>query len=104
MRPYYSDEWIILPHVVLTSDTDWDTSVLDFTKSEYDEIFYTISKPTKIEPIKGFDIHGDCVDRNIVQDTNIHYFGANTYDKGFDFTIYHCVDHSATLQYHYHII
>lgn len=29
MRPYTDDEWDTLPHVVWTSDTDWDPSVLD---------------------------------------------------------------------------
>ena len=29
MHPYMDDEWDTLPHVILTSDDDWDPSILD---------------------------------------------------------------------------
>ena len=29
VRPYTDSEWEALPHVVFTSDTDWDPTVLD---------------------------------------------------------------------------
>ena len=43
-------------------------------------------------------MHGDYIDRNILQDTEIYYFGANTHDKEYDFKLDSCVIHAATLQ------
>lgn len=40
MRPYTDDEWDSLPHVILTSDADWDPSVLDHVFHSQDEIWY----------------------------------------------------------------
>jgi hypothetical protein len=39
MRPYTDDEWDLLPHVILTSDLDWDPTVLDHTLDD-DEHWY----------------------------------------------------------------
>ena len=36
MRTYYPKEQGKLPHVFLTSDIDWVTSVFDHTEAEYD--------------------------------------------------------------------
>ena len=36
MRPYTDHEWETLPHVVLTSDVDWDPTVLDNITSDTD--------------------------------------------------------------------
>ena len=30
LRPYTDDEWEDLPYIILTSDVDWDPSVLDY--------------------------------------------------------------------------
>jgi hypothetical protein len=40
IRPYTDDEWENLPHVVMTSDVDWDPSVLDgeFPLEKHEEI------------------------------------------------------------------
>ena len=40
MRPYTDDEWESLPHVVLTSDMDWNPSIMDndiIDDSQYDD-------------------------------------------------------------------
>ena len=37
MRPYTDDEWDDLPHLVLTSDIDWDPSILDNTIDDNEE-------------------------------------------------------------------
>jgi hypothetical protein len=39
MHPYTDDEWDQLPHVILTSDLDWDPTVLDHTLDD-DEHWY----------------------------------------------------------------
>ena len=49
-------------------------------------------------------MHRGYVDKNTVQDTELYYFDANTYDKDYDFIINSCVSHDATLQYHKHNI
>ena len=36
LRPYTDDEWDTLPHVILTSDMDWDPTVLDHTLDDDD--------------------------------------------------------------------
>ena len=41
MQPYSSKECYALPHIILTSDTDWDTSVIDSTKDEGSSWFDT---------------------------------------------------------------
>ena len=42
MRYYYSNEWDTLTHVVLTSDTEWDISVIDSSESKDYEWFDTV--------------------------------------------------------------
>jgi hypothetical protein len=39
MRPYTDEEWRTLPHVVFTSDVDWDPSTSDLAISD-DEVWY----------------------------------------------------------------
>ena len=48
-------------------------------------------------------MHGNYVNRNIFQDTEIYYFDANTYDEDF-FAVECCVHRAYTLQYHEYII
>ena len=62
----------ILPHVIITSDTGRDPSVTDSTKSEYDAWFNNVPGSSKLESRRSFDIHGDFVDRDIVQYTELY--------------------------------
>ena len=80
MHPYYSTEWETLPRISLTSYNDWYPSVIDSTEAKDDLWFDKISYEPKLEPHGSFDMHGDYIDRTIVQDTQIYYFDANTYD------------------------
>jgi hypothetical protein len=43
LRPYTDDEWKTLPHVFLTSDNEWDPSILDSSITDDDEWFDAIS-------------------------------------------------------------
>ena len=56
LRPYTDQEWLELPHVVLTSDTEWDPTCLDSPGYVKDEIWYdTQSSLTAGPPDKTFD-------------------------------------------------
>ena len=71
MLPNSSMEWDTLTHVILTSDTDWDPSIIDSTESKDDAWFDTVSDPPNIGSLGIFDMHGDYVDRTIVQDNEL---------------------------------
>jgi hypothetical protein len=58
IRPCTDEEWETLPHVIRTSDADWDPSVLDCTLDETDDWFESISDvPVVLDD--HFDITGD---------------------------------------------
>ena len=37
LRPYSNKEWDNLPHVILTSEVEWDPSILDLDIDDYQE-------------------------------------------------------------------
>ena len=43
LRPYSDKEWDTLPHVTLTSEVEWDPSVLDLDIDDDKEWYDTIS-------------------------------------------------------------
>jgi hypothetical protein len=43
VRPYTDEEWDTLPHVILTSDVDWDPTVLDHNLDDDDKWFDAVS-------------------------------------------------------------
>lgn len=49
MRPYTNTEWDTLPHVVFTSDVDWDPSTTNCRVSDNDDWFQEI--PDNVSPI-----------------------------------------------------
>jgi Reverse transcriptase (RNA-dependent DNA polymerase) len=46
IRPYTDHEWESLPHVFLTSETEWDPTVLDHDLLEDEQWFDAVSDPT----------------------------------------------------------
>ncbi len=42
-RPYTVEEWETLPHVIWTSDEEWDPTVLDHTIKDNDEWYDAIT-------------------------------------------------------------
>ena len=59
IRPYTDLEWDTLPHVVLTSDVDWDPTVLDHTLDD-DEQWYDAISDLQSDPTTNlFDEFGD---------------------------------------------
>jgi hypothetical protein len=59
MRPFTDSEWHTLPHVILTSDADWDPSVLDQLISETDDWYNSIPDKVGAQDRTPFDAFGD---------------------------------------------
>ena len=66
MRPYTDNEWDNLPHLVLTSDTDWDPSVLDNTIDDDETWFDALSDFSKDSVSPLFDLYGNYQHRHAV--------------------------------------
>ena len=58
MRPYTDHEWETLPHVVLTSDVNWDPTVLDNITSDTDTWFDAVSDLADLPNDDHFDQYG----------------------------------------------
>jgi hypothetical protein len=61
MRPYTDVEYESLPHVILTSDVDWDPRVLDFDIDDNDDWYDPISDNVNHSEL--FDAFGDYIGR-----------------------------------------
>jgi hypothetical protein len=57
MRPYTDVEYESLPHVILTSDVDWDPRILDFDIDDNDDWYDAISDNVNHSDL--FDVFGD---------------------------------------------
>ena len=77
LRPYTDDEWESLPHVILTSDTDWNPSVLDNTIDDDDTWFDTISEFPDGDANSLFDLCGNYRHRH-----TSHYIDTTDSDLG----------------------
>jgi hypothetical protein len=63
IRPYTDREFATLPHVVMTSDTDWDPTILDCDATAVTGP----TDPVSVDPIHGtFNQYGEYMDRYIV--------------------------------------
>ena len=66
LRPYTDDEWDTLPHIVLTSDDEWDPSVLDHV---YDvsstEWSNTLASHEANPQLNLFDEYGNYIHRTV---------------------------------------
>ena len=80
MHPYMDDEWDNLPQVILTSDLDWDPTVLDHTIND-DEHWYNamcdLDEPPYDSP---FDPDGTYCGHVVVQTTTLPCATAGTID------------------------
>ena len=59
MRPYTDDEWEQLPHVILTSDAEWDPTILDDEQEDDEEWFNAMEEIPEFKPDPLFDEYGD---------------------------------------------
>jgi hypothetical protein len=57
MRPYTDSEYETLPHVILTSDVDWDPRIMDFNIEDDDDWYDAISDNVNHSEL--FDAFGD---------------------------------------------
>ena len=55
LRPYTDEEWDTLLYAVLTSDVDWDLTVLDYLAEENKEWFDAQTDTTEGPPSQLFD-------------------------------------------------
>ena len=78
LRPYTNDEWDNLPHVILTSDLDWDTTILDNIIDDNDTLFDSVSNLQNDSVSNLFDLIGNYRHRHIVHnicidDPTLHF-------------------------------
>ena len=66
IRPYTDQEWELLPHVIMSADTDWDPSILDYEQDEVEEWFNAMEDLPKLPPDPLFDEYGDYRHTHIV--------------------------------------
>ena len=62
LRPYTDDEWDTLPHVIMSSDLDWDPSVLDSNIIDDEQWYDAVSdfpEGTRDPKFDTFDLNGD---------------------------------------------
>jgi hypothetical protein len=69
IRPYTVEEWDTLPHIILTSDVDWDPTVLDHTLDD-DAVSDLQNDPTT----NLFDEFGKYRKRTVVVEENDTFF------------------------------
>ena len=66
MRPYTDEEWDTLPHIILTSEADWDPTTLD-RELDDDEDWYDALSEEPDYPLKGiFNRRGEYEKRTIL--------------------------------------
>ena len=66
IRPYTDAEWKRLPHIILTADTDWDPSILDFEQEDKEEWFNAMEDLPTLTPDPLFDEYGDYKHTHII--------------------------------------
>ena len=77
MRPCTDEEWDTLPHVILTSDADWDPRALDHSVDDDDDWFDAISDLEANPATNLFDECGECRGRVVAHDAELHCFDAD---------------------------
>ena len=69
MTPYTDLEWDTLPHVILTSDIDWDPSVLDHVMDNDDNWFDALEEGLMMPGDDNFNEYGEYRHRHIAAST-----------------------------------
>ena len=72
LRPFTDQEWDNLPHVVLTSDTDWDPTVLDNVIDHDDKWFDALPDFPHGTQDSLFDLQGNYKHRTVVQHIDVN--------------------------------
>ena len=96
LRPYTDAEWDTLPHIIVTSDLDWDPTVLDCPAEDSQEWIDVQSdfSDTLNSPL--FDEFGDYRKREIVSSHDLFFFDSNAYphEEDTENVILRCMRHS----------
>jgi hypothetical protein len=67
MRPFTDDEWDTLPHIILTSEIDWDPTTLDRELDDDDDEWLDALTDKVDYPLKGiFNLRGEYAKRTIL--------------------------------------
>ena len=93
IRPYTDHEWETLPHVFLTSETEWDPSVLDHAPPE--DVAWGVTPGENVDSLvtgSPFDEFGEYRHRVIVQYAG--FFDRHDNDNDIDDVIDQCVFHA----------
>ena len=69
MRPYTDQEWDTLPHVILSSDLEWDPSVLDHVMDDDENWFDALEDTPTFIGDDNFNEYGDYKHRHIAAST-----------------------------------
>jgi hypothetical protein len=78
IRPYTDEEWDTLPHLILTSDVDWDPMVLEHTLDDDDEWFDAVSDLQTDPTTNLFDEFGNYRKCTVVVEENDTFFDTTT--------------------------
>ena len=79
LRPYTDKEWETLPHVVLTSDEDWDPNCIDCEGQLDNEEWFDAQENTEVtlnSPL--FDEFGNCRNKTNVGEHEMCFFDADS--------------------------
>ena len=79
MRPYTDSEWNILPHVVFTSDVDWDPSSIDCRVSDDDQWYDAIGDDTDNHHF--FDAFNEYGEQRAAITIDVHAFRTNVMNE-----------------------
>jgi hypothetical protein len=79
MRPYTDDEWETLPHVIWTSDEEWDPTVLDHEITDNETWYDAVSDLQEGLMHRPFDEYGH--DRKRKREAELHCVGTSTNSK-----------------------
>ena len=94
MRPYTDHEWDTLPHVIWTSDMDWDPSVLDQSLTDDENWFDAVSDLAETIIASPFDEYGNFTSR----EAELHFFDAGEEfvqdDDNLDDTVFSAILHA----------
>ena len=71
IRPYTDHEFDTLPHVIMTSDNDWDPSILDCDQTDVVKVPGAHDAPTHRPIHENFNQFGEYMDRYVVTATDI---------------------------------
>ena len=90
IRPYTDAEWNSYPHVFLTSETEWNPSIMDHDLEEDEQWFDAISDLSADPTTNLFDEFGDYRNRIMV---NYSYYFDGRDNEGIDHLIDQCIYH-----------